>query len=47
MKRLLRDRTAVLGLSIIVLLVLCAIFAGVLARFPAMGFAGFFEGAVA
>jgi peptide/nickel transport system permease protein len=34
MKRLLRDRTAVLGLSIIVLLVLCAIFAGVLAPYP-------------
>ena len=34
MKRLLRDRTAVLGLSIIVLLVLCAILAGVLAPYP-------------
>jgi peptide/nickel transport system permease protein len=34
MKRLLRDRSARFGLLIIVLLVLCAIFAGLLAPFP-------------
>jgi len=34
MKRLLRDRSALFGLVIIVVLVLCAIFAGVLAPFP-------------
>jgi peptide/nickel transport system permease protein len=34
MKRLLRDRSARLGLIIIVLLVLCAVFASVLAPFP-------------
>jgi peptide/nickel transport system permease protein len=34
MKRLLRDRSARFGLIIIVLLVLCAVFAGVLAPFP-------------
>jgi peptide/nickel transport system permease protein len=34
MKRLLRDRSAMLGLIIIATLVLCAVFAGVLATFP-------------
>jgi peptide/nickel transport system permease protein len=34
MKRLLRDRSARLGLVIIAVLVLCAVFAGVLAPFP-------------
>ena len=34
MKRLLRDRSARFGLIIIVVLVLCAIFAGVLAPYP-------------
>jgi peptide/nickel transport system permease protein len=34
MKRLLRDRSARLGLIIIAILVLCAVFAGVLAPFP-------------
>jgi peptide/nickel transport system permease protein len=34
MKRLLRDRSAMLGLIIIATLILCAVFAGVLATFP-------------
>ena len=34
MKRLLRDRSAQMGLIIIVALVLCAVFAGWLAPFP-------------
>jgi peptide/nickel transport system permease protein len=34
MKRLLRDRSALFGLVIIVVLVLCAVFAGLLAPFP-------------
>jgi peptide/nickel transport system permease protein len=34
MKRLLRDRSALIGLIIIACVVVCAVFAGVLAPFP-------------